>query len=302
MKIIKPKGIKNKRYYFIGVIYIVLNYIYRNIFGYSNPRNFPVKQIERTIDYDFKVVENLKNHLSNYIKEADPLRDKVVLELGPGPDLGVGLILLVLGVKKYIALDAYELAKYTPSKYYEKLFDRLKEKYLNCNLDYLKEQLDKSYKGEGRISYVVDRDFRVKKIKDKIDVVFSNAAFEHFEDVGKTIREIGDIAKKGCILVSRIDLTTHTRLIRNRDPLNIYRYSDLFWNAFKFKGSHNRIRTTQYKPLLEANNWFDIEIKPVRVLEKEYVEKVKPSLNKKYKDFDDSEMQILGFALMDKKK
>jgi SAM-dependent methyltransferase len=303
MEIIKPKDVRNNRYYFLGGVYTVLNYMRRNLIGYNKPRPFSINQIERAIDYDFRLVEQWIEYLRNYSKESDPLKGKVILELGPGPDLGVGLILLALGANKYITLDVNNLIKSTPLEFYKQLFDEVKRRYSNCNVDYLREQLDECLKGgDGRITYVVDKNFEIAKIKDEVDIVLSHAAFEHFDDVENTIKEISYKIKEDGILCLRIDLQTHGRWIRDRDPLNIYRYSDLFWKAFKYKGSLNRVRTPQYKQLLEKNNWFDIKIKPVRILEKEYVKRVMISLNRKFKDYNISEMQILGVVLMASRK
>jgi SAM-dependent methyltransferase len=303
MEIIKPKNIKNTQYYFIGRAFRILNCIRHRLFGSRTPRDFSISQFDRAVDYDFQVVENWIKYLCKYSKESNPLKDRVVLELGVGPDLGIGLILLATGIKKYVALDVQNLAKSTPKKYYEKLFIKLKEKYPNCSMVFLKEQLDKCYKGKNdRINYIVDKDFKITRIRENIDIVFSQAAFEHFTDVERTLAELSSIVRNGGLLVTEIDLKTHTRWIKDRDPLNIYRYNDLFWNLFTFKDSPNRIRAFEYKELLEKNGWFNIEIVPLTVLDNEYMEKVKPSLNKYFRKMDSSEMKMLNIMLMATKK
>lgn len=303
MRIIRPKDIKNIQYYFIGTVLIILNYIRHSLFGYKTPRTFSINEIDRSVDYDFKVVDEWLEYLCSYSRKLSPLENKVIMELGPGPDLGIGLILLALGVKKYIALDVNELAKSVPSAFYDKLFERLKDRFPDCDIGYLKEQLSKCYKKEdAAISYIVDKNFGVSKITDKVDIIFSQAAFEHFTNVGKTFLEISSVLKEGGYLITVIDLKTHTGWIRDRDPLNIYRYSDFFWDLFKFKGSPNRIRAFEYKNMLGKNGWFDIRTEPLAILEEEYLEKVKLSLNKKFRNMDSSEMKVLTIVFMAKKK
>ena len=294
----------NRLYSFVGAVFIILNYIRNSLLGYRTPRTFSNKEYERAIDYDFRIVERWSDYLRVCSDENNAIKNKVVLELGPGPDLGTGFILSALGVKKYIALDVNGLAAYTPKYFYERLLERIKEKYPHSDIAYLKEQITKYYEGEESVvNYIVNRDFEIKKaIKDKVDIIFSHAAFEHFENIEKTIKELSDITKKGSILIARIDLQTHARWIRDKDPLNIYRYNELFWSTFKFNGSPNRIRRSEYERLLEKNNWHCIRIEPTKILEKEYVEKVKPTLSNTFREFSCSEMQTLGFAIMARKQ
>ena len=57
--------------------------------------------------------------------------------------------------------------------------------------------------------------------KDSIDFVFSQAAFEHFENIYQTFEQISVITKPGAIMIAVVDLKTHSRWIRDRDPNNI---------------------------------------------------------------------------------
>jgi hypothetical protein len=93
------------------------------MFGYRTPRPFSITQINQAIDYDFGVVEKWTRYLHDYLKKTDFLKNKVVLELGPGPDLGIGLIFLAEGVRKYIGLDINRLAYSTPQEFYKRLLN-----------------------------------------------------------------------------------------------------------------------------------------------------------------------------------
>jgi len=303
MRVINPGSVKNLQYYFIGAVLIILNKIRHYLFSYSTPRTFPASQINWAVEYDTSVVQKWIHHFNSYTKEKVPLRNKTVLELGPGADLGTGLILLAMGAAKYIAIDTFGLAGAAPEKFYEKLLRHLKEKYPDCDTDYLKEELNKCYRGkESRIEYIVDKKFRISAVKDKIDIVFSQAAFEHFSEIERVFKETSDIARRGAILVAEVDLKTHTRWIRDKDPLSIYRYNDFFWNIFQFKGSPNRVRTSEYKDLLEKMGWSDIKIELLETLEDSYLEKVIPTLHKKFRNKKASEMKILSFMLMARKE
>lgn len=303
MKIIKPqKDINNTLYYIIGLGIIFLNFIRHNIYGYKKPRDFSIKETERAIEYDFRVVEGWSKYLSDYVVQTNPFHNKTILELGPGPDLGIGLILLAKGAKKYIAIDVCPLARGTPKEFYSRLLDVIKKKIHNCDIEYLKVQIDRCYKGkDSDIMYIVDKRFDILNIKEKIDLVVSQATFEYFSNVEKTFKELSQIVRKGGYMVSEIDLQTHTSFIRNRDPLNIYRYNDFLWNLFRTKYSLNRVRAFEYKKILEKYGWHNVKVEPLRVLEKDYVEKIRPFLSKKYRKVDIEELKLLSIMLLAKK-
>lgn len=287
----------------IGGIFIILNKIRHEIQGYQTPRAFSVNEIDRAVNYDFEVVNSWLKHLGAYINNSNYLFGKNILELGPGADLGVGLILLAKGAKKYNAVDVNNLVKNTPSELYSHLFDKIQQEIPVAKINFLTEQLSftKQEKNDC-LNYLCKKDFDLSILQEeKIDLVFSQAAFEHFNDIPKTISQISKIVNSGGILITEIDLKTHTRWLRDKDPNNIYRFSDYFYNLFKFLGSPNRMRPYQYKKILEQNGWENIQIIPLVSLIKEELNKTKNSLNKKFRD-EQNQMEYLSIMLMATKK
>jgi len=246
LTVINPKSGNNVKHYFIGLIFLFLNKIRHTIQGYITPRTFPVTEFEKAIEYDFTVVEQWVQHLNNYTgKSKFDLKRKHILELGPGADLGVGIILLMKGAEKYNAIDVNNLVKSVPNEFYGKLFQFMtlitdKQK----DVDFLRSQLTATQFGKSdKLNYVFDKNFNLSIFKkEKVDIVFSQAAFEHFNCVEKTIEQLSEVVKKGGFLIAEVDLKTHTRWIRDIDPLNIYRYSDFIYNLLRFPGSPNRVR------------------------------------------------------------
>ncbi|MBI5056292.1 MAG: methyltransferase domain-containing protein [Nitrospirae bacterium] len=304
MNVIRPEEVNNKIYYLTGLIIVLLNYIKQGIIGYRKPRSFSINEVERAIEYDINVVDGWLKYLGRYSdEEINPLENKTILELGPGADLGIGLILLMMGAKKYIALDVYPLARSTPVKFYEELSRKLANIRPETDTVFFNEELDKFYKKKSeRVIYIVDDKFQISKIKDGIDIVFSQAAFEYFPDMEKTVKELSSVVNSGGVLISEIDLRTHTSAIRDKDPLNIYRYDDFLWNLFKPKSPLNRVRAFEYKLLLEKYGWTKVETLPLDVLEEKYVEKIKPHLSKRFRMMDSSEMKMLSVMLTAQKK
>ena len=270
--------------------------------GYRTPRTFSSKNIERVLDYDFKVVYEWLKYFSEYTE--DSVRHKVILELGPGPDLGIGLILLAMGAKKYIAMDVHPLINQTPTAFYSRLFDKIKIEFPSPRVDIseLQDELSKCLAGKGeRLQYVIDPSFSLVSIHEKTDIVFSQAAFEHFDDVPRVISELGAVLNKGGSLIAGIDLKTHTGWIRDKDPLNIYRYSDRYYNTFRFQGSPNRLRSFEYAELIRKNGWSDVIIKPMKALDANEVKRTKPSLSKRFRYFETNELSFLSVMLLAKR-
>lgn len=141
-------------------------------------------------------------------------------------------------------------------------------------------------KGENdRLNYIVKDDFDLSVFQaETIDIVFSQAAFEHFYDVEKTIAQLSKIVRQGTILITEIDLRTHTRWIRDLDPLNIYRYNDVIYDLLSFSGSPNRLRPYEYQNILEKHGWTKIRIIPLTVIEKHYLKKINDHLTKRFRE------------------
>ncbi|MBN1411221.1 MAG: methyltransferase domain-containing protein [Spirochaetales bacterium] len=295
--------IRNALFFLAGLIFLILNKIRHSLIGYTTPRTFPAREFSKAIEYDSKVVRQWLHYLRLYSPADSILRDKCILELGPGADLGTGFILLMHGVKKYNAIDVNNLAENVPVHFYQNLFNYM-ENQMESQVThrYLQEQLDLVYRGKNdRINYVYSKAFDLYQFADEnINLVFSQAAFEHFDDFRQTIVDLSKVVLPGAVLVTEIDLKTHTRWIRDRDPLNIYRYPESIYRLLKFKGSPNRLRPCDYEEILSRNGWGNIKIFPLSVLGREYIDGVFPSLNTRFRQ-KKKQMDYLSVILCSKK-
>jgi len=285
-------------YHLLGAIILIINKFRYSVFGYGRPRPFSLSDIDRAIDYDLNVVNGWLRQLEKYSGAKD-LAGKNILELGPGADLGNAFIALARGAASYTAFDANPLAKNCPDKFYEKLFSVLADKS-EASAGTLKNELDKLKTGNGRINYICDKNFDLTILKGKkFDLIFSQAAFEHFDNVEKVINQLTDLAAPGAHFIAEIDLQTHTQAIRDRDPLNIYRFSDGFYRACHFVGIPNRVRPDAYVDFMEKFSWQNIQIVPLNMLDKQKTEQIRPCLNKKL--VSDAHLNYLSFVLIAKK-
>lgn len=289
-------------FYITGIGFLALAKAKNILQGYSSPKPFDISDTARCIEYDIEIVENWLSHLQTCSHGEYALAGKKVLELGPGSDLGVGIYLLAKGCLQYNACDVNDLMKTTPDSFYEQLFRKIEAMNSQTDTDYLKEQLLEAKMGRpSMLNYVVRDDFDLISAfgESSIDLVFSQAAFEHFDDIAETISQLTAVCKNDAILVVEIDLKTHSRWIRDKDPNNIYRYQNRVYNAFGFRGIPNRIRPFQFKETFERFGWTDISITPVEIITND-----KSSYAGMNKNFSDqiNQMDYLSIMICARKK
>ena len=112
-----PDKYNNFMCHLMGLAILFLNKIRHELQGYTTPKPFHSTEYLRAIEYDILVVSKWFDVLSGYVNDENYAKDKQILELGPGEDLGIGLYLLCKGIKKYNALDVFNLIKQTPANF-----------------------------------------------------------------------------------------------------------------------------------------------------------------------------------------
>jgi SAM-dependent methyltransferase len=252
--------------YLAGLVFLTLAKAKNILSGYSSPKPFRLAEIDRCIAYDLQVVDEWLKHLRAYAGDQLAVRDKAVLELGPGSDLGVGLYLLAKGAAVYHACDVNDLTQYAPAGFYAALVDRIIALQTPASREFLESQIEDAQRGTAsKLRVVVRSDFDLVSSfgADSIDIVFSQAAFEHFDDVVRTVQQLSIVCRPGATIVAEIDLKTHSRWIRDKDPNNIYRYSNSLYRAFWFRGIPNRVRPYQYQQIFERHGWVDVSVVPI---------------------------------------
>lgn len=259
----------NGFYYAAGLMFLMLAKSKSRLAGYTDPKPFPIGQMDRCADYDIGIVERWLRELERYSGIAGSIVGKSVLEIGPGSDLGVGLSLLARGAQSYSAIDKFDLAASVPAEFYELLFGRLSRSQPPPKVEELRAALATATRDRsGPLCYLVRPDFDIAAVvpERSIDIVFSNAAFEHVENVERMMAQLSRVVKAGGMIVAEVDLRTHSRWIRDKDPNNIYRYSEWIYDRFQYAGRPNRIRPGQYRQYLQSNGWVAIEMNPASQL------------------------------------
>jgi SAM-dependent methyltransferase len=283
-------------YYLAGAGILALNKIRHELRGYLTSRPFSALELDKVINYDLEVVTSWLTELKNY-DHSDAVANLNILELGPGSDLGVALNFLSLGANEYFALDKFPLIDQAPNALYQKLIDKISKN--ETQKKYLQQEVALFAKNQsGKIHYVQDQNFSLKHFLDKkIDLVVSQAAFEHFDNPAQVIKEIGQISQSGTKVVAQIDMMTHSRWIKNVDPLNIYRYGDFYYQHTKFAGSPNRWRPDEYVAEFKKAGFKNIKIVPMSTLPLDYISDITSHLYQKFRP-KEKQMEILDCYLL----
>lgn len=280
IQLIQPPPPRNRFYHLAGLGLLALNSWRHRLRGYRTPRPWFSRDAGRILEYDRAVFRNWQSHLEDYLEFDFALQGRSIVEIGPGSDLGTGLLWLAAGAGSYTGLDAHTLVTHKTRPLHEDLA-RLIAGADASLLERLLDAVHRLHSGEdGPLRYRVLPGFDLEALDlDGFDLVVSHSALEHVGKVDRTLEQLTRRTSDRAHLVAEIDLQTHTRWIRDHDPLNIYRYRNQTWRTFSFSGIPNRVRPDTYFAALEKNEWTDLRIYPQRVLPMDYVRSIEPALD-----------------------
>ncbi len=243
----------------LGLGVLTLVWAKHRLRGYTKPNTVADENWDGRHAYVQDVVESW----SRFLPPGVAYKDRDVLELGPGSSLGTGALLLAHGARSYLAVDAFRLAGDEPASFFADTIDRFPHPLAP-------EAVSRATALTGHSSplfdYRVEPDFDIAKAASgrKFDLIVSCAAFEHFDDIERTIADLSSVARRGCISLHIVDFQTHSRWIRERDPNNIYRFPAWLYRLLSFPGQPNRKRPVDYRRAFEANGWGDVRVLPAK--------------------------------------
>lgn len=286
IEVLPSPGVHNRGYHLLGIALMSLNQLRHRVQGYRTPRPQAPGDPLEALRYDRAVVDNWLRHLTHYRGGDARLGGSDVLELGPGLDLGTGLLLLARGARSYCAVDAHPLIGANAAEKHRALANAVAEAegLGDTALEELRLLAERAGSPSGRLAYRHLPGFALGELDDdRADLLLGHSSFEHFADMEAVIRELSRVARSGAALVTEIDLQTHTRWLRDHDPLSVYRYRKQLYRSLSFSGSPNRVRPDEYLRLLEENDFSNPRFYPRRVLDSDYVKRVEPSLARRFR-------------------
>ncbi|AZO80993.1 MULTISPECIES: methyltransferase domain-containing protein [unclassified Bosea (in: a-proteobacteria)] len=249
--------LRNLEMTILGLGFLGLAWGKNRLHGYTTPNRVEKSDSEGKVAYLLDIFASLRR----FLPPQFDLRGRDVLELSPGASRGIGVLFLALGARSYHAIDAFDLAGGEDPAFYDRLLDRFPE---GRKADRERARTIARTPGAREFDYAVGRDFDILRLAEgrSFDLIVSCAAFEHYDDPAATIAGLTQVARPGCESVHIIDLQTHSRWIRERDPNNIYRYPEPIYRLFSFPGQPNRQRPADYVRSFSAKGWSDVRFVP----------------------------------------
>jgi SAM-dependent methyltransferase len=255
-------ALRNLEMTILGLGFLGLAWGKNRLHGYSTPNRVATSDDEGKVAYLIDIFASLRR----FLPPQFDLRGRDVLELSPGASRGNGVLFLALGARSYHAIDVFDLAGGEDPAFYDRLLDRFPE---GRKTDRERARAIARSAGAREFGYAVGRDFDIPRLAEgrSFDLIVSCAAFEHYDDPANAIASLTQVARPGCQSVHIIDLQTHSRWIRERDPNNIYRYPEAIYRLFRFPGQPNRQRPADYISSFEAEGWSDVRFVPSRTID-----------------------------------
>ncbi|MBN2110086.1 MAG: class I SAM-dependent methyltransferase [Methanosarcinaceae archaeon] len=200
---------------------------------------------------DFKDLDQVFEKMKSIFENNNVIiKDKKVLELGPGNSRLMGYNFIVHGAKKVILLDKYPRVQNTnrQRKFQEEEFEFIARKY-----NYTKADLSTDFLFSDKISFLSGDLCELDM--SNVYIIFSNSVLEHVKDIGNAIECMSKVLVKGGYMYHNIDLRDHFNF---NYPFLFYKYEQDIWNKYLTKEGTsytNRFRYDDYMHLFKKHSF-----------------------------------------------
>jgi SAM-dependent methyltransferase len=245
------------------------------------------------------------------------IRDKLLLEIGPGYNLGVAFLAALSGAKKVYAVDAFPHPKGTDDDFIFAMLTRLLEERSFFFSEVKNFSDDVFVNHFARIVAKDDHDvfsYRNDKIEllfpyyaeklplkdDSFDLIYTNAAFEHFLLPTQAVQEMYRVTRPGGISFHCVDHRDHRNF---RKPLDFLALEDDQWiEVFKklkqqdlSSYSHtNRMRSSEVVTLFEEHGFKTVKVLPIPFMRCTIKDELFQRMTDHYKKLSRDDISILG--------
>lgn len=244
-----------------------------------------------------------------HVTALEPLRGHLlgadVLEIGPGSNVGVGLLALLAGANSVTCLDIapqsgpddlYPALVKTAAAYPDTylvapaLLKRASENPERLARDLLE-----------RIRWCSPMDIARNTLPAaSLDVIWSHTCFEHFADPAGAIAQIARLLRPGGVTSHQIDLRDHRDFNR---PLDFLAHSDTIWRLATShlpNAARHRWRASQYRAAFEGQG---LDVLYLEVAHKTIVtEEMRQRFARCFQRLDLEDLGILSLLLLARKR
>lgn len=212
-----------------------------------------------SVDYAIGV---LKKHFGEFDLAEKNIRNKCIVELGPGRSLGIGMLLIIFWASKVYELDATKMAFDN-----DIILTQIVDFFLQPNTSNItaidRDQLLK-IKSTGwdyfqdKLIYHAPYNFDAWPIPSQsVDIVFSHAVLEHVSNLPTMYLEMNRVTKMGGAISHVVDLRDHFRRRFLGNCARFLQYSDRLWNLMTCysPARTNRFRCCDHLQMLEDSGF-----------------------------------------------
>lgn len=182
------------------------------------------------------------------------IREKSVLELGPGNSYALAFGFLIHGARKYTMVDKFP--RMFESDYQRRFLAREIEFFERVYDRDLSDVVDNCVVNKEKVVFFENGADRLKDIDDgSIDILLSNSVLEHVKNIDSAIDEMKRVIRPGGVMVHFVDLRDHYNF---NNPLLFLKYSDRAWNTLLTKEGYsytNRWRADEYLVAFESRGF-----------------------------------------------
>ena len=217
------------------------------------------KLVKESIDY---VNDVFDDYLQYGKLDSTDLKDKVILEIGPGDNFGNALLFLVHGAKKVYLLDKFYSERNQEQQYriYKRLRENLtKEQQSKFDVALIFSKNSFEFNKE-KIEYIYGYGIEDKKNtlpKNYFDIIVSRAVIQEISNTVKVFKKMHRLLKMNGLMLHKIDLRDYGTFSKYKK----HQLGSLQFNSFVYKlmtnhsGLPNRRRINHYRNLLKQFNF-----------------------------------------------
>ena len=273
-------------------------------------------------------------HLISIFGKTNKKKFNYIAEIGPGDSIGVGILALLLGAKKYYAFDVVKFAdidknliifreivrflKNRENIPNEKEFPKVNpmlndydfpsyiysDEYLEHslrdeNLEKIEYSISNQNRDDSLIVYENEWDTFNSKVKENsLDLIFSQATMEHIDEVERSYETMNLYLRKGGLISHSIDFRSHGYASTWDGH---WLYSDLYWKLLRGRRPYliNRLPLSKHIKFMKLNNF--------EILDNQIIKNLSNIKNKNknknfFSDFDENDFTSSVTYLLGSKK
>lgn len=227
------------------------------------------------------------------------LKDKTVLEYGPGDVLGVALLMYGHGAEFVHCVDRFPREKATPRNiqtYIELLEGMGAEQRHRANGAFNTFADPSSGLNPSRVRYSVTPNGLINE-RNAYDMVISRAVLEHVNCLEMTIADMAAALRPDGIAIHNVDLKSHN--LDRYQPFDFLTWPDSAYRLMhSHKGRPNRWRIDKYKEIVDRSGLRFRALADTGRLDPAKIERLRPKLAPRFRDVPTDELTWLGFWMV----